>query len=555
MNNKMFDGRTKVESGLKWFEFGRLTPSKLRTPLTITFAFVATHNHFVLDRGGKVFNRSAPVIKLSIRATDEEHLRLLSALNSSTASLWMKQQFHDKGNGGYGGGIANEEWERFYEFDGTKLQQFPLPTPPLSTDEARELDSLSSRVLQLSPATICGLDLPSRASLESARRETLRLLAEMVALQEELDWECLYRYGVTDERLTVPEGEKAPRLMLGERAFEVVLARRMAAGALETTWFERHRSRPITELPSHWPDWYRELVDRRIALIEKDRDVGLVERPEHKRRWLREPWEAAEERALRSWLLDRLENRVLWFEGAGESERAVCRTVAQLGSRMTSDDDFMSVARLWKRAIEIDATSVIGELVADEHVPAQSAARYKASGRAKRRQWQRTWELQRVEDDGVPLPDGLPRIPVPPKYAQADFHKTSYWQARGKLDVPKERFVSIAAAERESDPSLVLAWSGFDHEQLAQAIATLIHDRQAVDGWDGAQCWPLVVALGEQMFWLELWHNEIDQRWGQSPAVLYRGIAEQAALAAGYSLAEIDTWEPRPTRRSRKANR
>ena len=24
--------------------------------LSITFAFVATHNHFVLDRGGKVFN-------------------------------------------------------------------------------------------------------------------------------------------------------------------------------------------------------------------------------------------------------------------------------------------------------------------------------------------------------------------------------------------------------------------------------------------------------------------------------------------------------------------
>ena len=27
------------------------------TPLSIAFADVATHNHFVLDRGGKVFNR------------------------------------------------------------------------------------------------------------------------------------------------------------------------------------------------------------------------------------------------------------------------------------------------------------------------------------------------------------------------------------------------------------------------------------------------------------------------------------------------------------------
>ena len=37
---------------------------RFRTPLSIAFAFVATHNHFVLDRGGKVFKQSAPVIKL-----------------------------------------------------------------------------------------------------------------------------------------------------------------------------------------------------------------------------------------------------------------------------------------------------------------------------------------------------------------------------------------------------------------------------------------------------------------------------------------------------------
>ena len=40
--------------------FGRLTSEKLRTPLSIVFAFVATHNHFVLDRGGKVFKQIGP---------------------------------------------------------------------------------------------------------------------------------------------------------------------------------------------------------------------------------------------------------------------------------------------------------------------------------------------------------------------------------------------------------------------------------------------------------------------------------------------------------------
>ena len=90
-NSRMFGGRTKVEDGLAWYEWGRLTAEKLRTPLTITFAFVATHNHFVLDRGGKVFKQTAPVIKLPPDATEDEHLALLGLLNSSTACFWMKQ--------------------------------------------------------------------------------------------------------------------------------------------------------------------------------------------------------------------------------------------------------------------------------------------------------------------------------------------------------------------------------------------------------------------------------------------------------------------------------
>ncbi|MBO0517449.1 hypothetical protein, partial [Streptomyces beijiangensis] len=84
-------GVPMLERGMAWHEWQELYPSKLRTPLTIAFAFVATHNHFVLDRGGKVFNRSAPVIKLPEGATEQRHLELLEVLNSSVACFWLKQ--------------------------------------------------------------------------------------------------------------------------------------------------------------------------------------------------------------------------------------------------------------------------------------------------------------------------------------------------------------------------------------------------------------------------------------------------------------------------------
>src|SRR5207248_2641054 len=98
-----------------------------------------------------------------------------------------------------------------------------------------------------------------------------------------------------------------PELTLGQRAFEIVMARQIATGELETAWFERHGSTPITDLPGHWPDAYRQLVERRLEIIEKNKEIGLIERPEFKRRWNNEPWQDKEKRTLRNWLLDRLE--------------------------------------------------------------------------------------------------------------------------------------------------------------------------------------------------------------------------------------------------------
>jgi hypothetical protein len=121
----------------------------------------------------------------------------------------------------------------------------------------------------------------------------------MIALQEELDWRCYRLYDLISD---APEFADPPPLWLGERAFEIVMARKIAAGELETAWFARHRSTPITEAPQHWPADYRAVVERRITLIENSPTIGLIERPEYKRRWLTEPWETLEQDALRGGL-------------------------------------------------------------------------------------------------------------------------------------------------------------------------------------------------------------------------------------------------------------
>lgn len=182
--NRMFGSKTKVEAGLKWYEYGRLTHSKLRIPLSIAFAFVATHNHFVLDRGGKVFNRSAPVIKLPRDATDDDHLALLGLLNSSTACFWMKQVFFPKGGdhvGTEGARVRRTWWDERYEFAGTQLQSFPV-TQEKPLDLATHLDRLAQERQQHLPAQLATHFPLSQAALDEHRATAETLLHRMIAL-------------------------------------------------------------------------------------------------------------------------------------------------------------------------------------------------------------------------------------------------------------------------------------------------------------------------------------------------------------------------------------
>ena len=422
---------TQEDRGLTWFEYSDFHPPRWSAPLKLSFAVVATHNHFVLDRGGKVFNRHAPVIKLAEGASEDDHLRLLGVLNSSTACFWLKQVSQRKSGSGIGRGIQPEDWMERYEFTGTKLEEFPLPSSyPLELSQL--IDGLAQRLAGATPQSVATSGVPTRGRLVASGEEWRPVRARMIAVQEELDWRVYRLYGLLDDDLTVAE---PPELALGERAFEIVLARLVEAGEAETQWFARHGSTPITELPGHWSEEYRSVVERRIAVIESDRNIALIERPECKRRWATEGWDAMQTAALRDWLLDRLESPELW--GGNPTPLSV----AQLADRVRHDDDFRSVLDLWVGTDQHDLVKTLGKLVGEEHVPFLAAYRYKATGLRKRVQWERTWALQRREDAGEKV-----EIAVPPKYASADFVKASFWRHRGKLDVPKERFISYPKA-------------------------------------------------------------------------------------------------------------
>ncbi|MGC5289799.1 BREX-2 system adenine-specific DNA-methyltransferase PglX [Micromonospora sp. DT231] len=507
-------GGTHAEIGLTWYEWSRWHPERFAIALGIGMAFVATHNQFVLDRGGKVFKQTAPVIKLNKGATEDDHLRLLGVLNSSTACFWLKQVSYPKGGdpiGGDGARVSAEQWSDRYEFTGTKLQEFPLPAAyPL--ERARLLDLLAQRLASLTPTAVGESGVPTRKRLRAAQVDYDTTRAQMIAVQEELDWEVYRLYGLRDEDLTCAE---PPALALGERAFEIVLARKMAAGEVETQWYARHGSTPIIEVPAHWPNDYRALVQRRIEVIESDRNIALIERPECKRRWATDGWDAMQTKALRDWLLDRLESPELW------GERPIPQSVAQLADRVRHDEDFRSVLELWVGRDDYDLTKTLAKLVADEHVPYLPVHRYKPSGLRKRAQWERTWAQQRLEDAGEDV-----QVAVPPKYTSADFVKPSYWRARGKLDVPKERFISYPKAGRDGDGTELLGWAGWDHLAQAQALATVYLDRKLQAAWPADRLLPLLAGIVELEPWLHQWYADERPGFPGSPAQFFSDLVD-----------------------------
>jgi hypothetical protein len=445
------------------------------------------------------------------------------------------------------------------------------------------------------------------------------LLQQMIALQEELDWECYGLYGLLDDS---PRCDSPPAIQLGQRAFEIVLARRMEAGKGETSWFARHKSTPTTEIPAEWPEEYKQVVQRRIELIESDRNIGLIERPEYKRRWNVEPWEQQQEKALRNWLLGRLESYFDFDERMNDEGKVTAHvslrqpkltSIAKVADIARADSDFMQVAELYRERADFDIGVLVAELIEDESVPHLPILRYKPSGLDKRAAWERTWQLQRLEDDidGLfevdhltvikpeqaeqalrqdvwaldiendkkpavlaelvsatktvaelvaqkldltsevvitPITEAAKRakkkavgdIPVPPKYASKDFLSSDFWRLHGKLDVPKERWVSFPHCEGE-DGSLVIAWAGYDHLQLARAVAERFeHARQN----EGRTLVPLLASLGQLIPWLKQWHNEMDPTYGTRLGDFFESHLETEAKALNMTVAEVMAWKP-----------
>jgi hypothetical protein len=257
LEERIVSGSTSMKAAKKeWFDLRRLSRSKHQTPLAISFSFVATHNHYVLSRGGMLFNRSAPIIKLRKEATLEEHQSLLGYLNSSIVAFWCRLVMFPKGGDqvGEGARLSKTPWQDRLEYAGNLLQQLPVP----------KLEDLKTKLLDLVVAaeeTVAKMaehaadkvvattlaNTPTLAALRDARTKGLaeraRLRGVLVSLQEEIDWRVYGLFGLPTVEAPSLETVRVP-VEPNHRPFEVRLAREVATDISASEALHRFECRP-----------------------------------------------------------------------------------------------------------------------------------------------------------------------------------------------------------------------------------------------------------------------------------------------------------------------
>ena len=233
----------------------------------------------------------------------------------------------------------------------------------------------------------------------------------------------------------------------------------------------------------------------------------------------------------------------------------------QLAEVVQSDRKFLETAELYHGSSGFSVPRIVRELVEDESVPYLPVHRYKESGLRARKDWEaygnfsgkKTLMEGDVRKQHPPRARGAAecvhpqsaagtsrRCPCAAKILEQGFPEEQFWRLRGKLDVPKERWISYPGAERDGDPSPLIAWAGWDHLQQAQALAEYYLDAKTNQGWPATRLKTLLAGLFDLLPWLKQWHNEIDPDFGMGLGDYFGGFLEEECRALDLTLDDIN---------------
>jgi hypothetical protein len=467
LRNRTVFGKSPEDRGGVWFEHLEHYEQRLTRPRSLVFSNVATHNHFAFQREIRLSNAHAPVLNLK-DDSEESYLWLLGILNSSSLGFWMREVSQEKGGASTGKKRQSETWARRLEYRTTKLKGAPINSSqrPRIVDLAQRIDKLAEELEHLHPAELLATQWAEdriESVLQSAQGRSFELRNMMVSLQEELDWTVYTAFGLTSENEIVPMEAIRP-LSSEHRPFAIRLARTAGNEEVTSYWFEAMGLQACTQLPATLEPATRETIERRLAQLESNEALSIIESPEYKRKWERIRFAEDLETACFEFLADIVEDALSAFTKP--------LTLARIVGLVQNNTRFLTVASIYQNRRDVDVMGLVSDIVAAESVPNHPFHTYTDSGLTKRAAWTAVWELQRQEDAG----NEVGNVPVPPEFSQGsrgkstDFLRNSYWRVRGRFDVPTERFVAYTEVLRRGGGETLYGWGGWTSVQRLKAL-------------------------------------------------------------------------------------
>jgi hypothetical protein len=483
----LFGGKTKVESGIQWFEYGRLSKSKYQDPFTLAVAFIATHNHvYFCSSQGNLFKQSVTTIKLK-RSSPSNYMETLALLNSSIVGFCLQQVCFDKRAG------KDPVRDTYYEFAATNVGKIPIPVSRLDCSSAsqqafaivdqmvgyaKQLPALSMRKLFVKEeeayfawnSALSGYVFPHPNSpapfttareLRAARDQLVALREEirgrMIFLQEEMDWVAYDMYGLLKASPPLAEDYLSPteyrgtRLRLGQRPFEV------AGKGYQGDLPEGYQPPPL-------PAALRDLTEARIRVMESNKDIGLLEDPLYKRRWIPPNYEAEFLEAAEWWLAEKLE-WALEQHGRPIPLREWAHILGQ-------DERVLATLEVLTGTPAFDLEAELLKVVEANAVPNRPEHYLRPAGL-------RTFYAAQRSDP-----------PQTPGYRSKEFSDRTAWKIRGKLNIPRERFIYYAefdhtqrGVDAPESGGPWFGWAGWDAVERAEALVYLIEQASRA-GWE-----------------------------------------------------------------------
>lgn len=481
--------RSPLPAGRKWYELCRSAGAEGLNTNTVGYAYLATHNHFALNPGHAVYQRSGYSLTLTSELESQQsYLFITGILNTSLAALYLKSVSFDRRAG------RDPVRDTYYDFASSNVGKVPVPSSAdldgyvhqhfvdLVADInelASQLPSIGTRKLFEKPneayyrysQQIQGFRLPNpnllpfqtAHELAFARDYAVELRRDtrqsMIFFQEEMDWLAYEMYGLISraplarDYLTPTEFKNA-RLELGQRAFEQ--AGKGYKGDWPKTWkrgAKGHLPGSAAELPALSDNLQRLTADR-VRLIESNKDIALLEDPLYKRRWIPDDYEAEFRQAAAWWLAEKLEYAL--------EQHGKPITLRHWARLMERDERVMATLEVLTGSRAFDVQEEIAKVIAANAVPNRPEHYLKLSG------------LRKLHVEGA-------------AFARADFADGTAWQLRGKLNIPRERFIYYRefddrSSEAPSSGGPWYGWAGWDADERADALAFLLQKAMEA-GW------------------------------------------------------------------------